>query len=114
MTHYAFCTPIRPGKTADWKRYLAEMTGPRKAEMAATRRKAGLKQERVWLQTTPMGDFAVVYWEADDIGRVFHHFMTSSDPFDVWFRDKILVDVHGMSPSAPPPPMNEPVLSYSA
>jgi hypothetical protein len=112
MAYYAFFNPVRPGKVADWKRYISEMTGPRKADMAATRRKAGLNQERVWLQAMPAGDFAVVFWDADDVGKVFQHFMSSNDPFDVWFRDKILVEVHGMSPTAPPPPMNEAILNY--
>ncbi|MSQ24171.1 MAG: hypothetical protein EXR58_06435 [Chloroflexi bacterium] len=59
---------------------------------------------------TPMGDFAVVYWEAPDIGKVFDGLMTSQDPFDSWFREKILMEIHGMNPSGPMPPMNQPVL----
>ena len=56
----------------------------------------------------------MVFWEAPDISRVFQHFMTSTEPLDQWFRDKILVEVHGMSPTAPPPPLNEQILDYSA
>ena len=110
MPSYAFTNPIKPGKADAWKKYVAEMTGPRKDALAASRKKAGLAKEQVWLQSTPMGDMAVVYWEAPDIGKVFQHFLTSTDPFDVWFREKVLVEVHGMDPSAPPPPMNELVL----
>jgi hypothetical protein len=113
MARYAFSAPIQPGKMDAWKRYTAEMKGPRKAELVASRKKAGLKQEHVWLQHTPMGDFAVVYWEADDAGKVFQYFMTSNDAFDKWFRDKVLVETHGMSPSTPPPPLNERILDYS-
>lgn len=109
MAQYAFCTPILPGKLETWKKYVAEMKGARKAELAASRQKAGLKQEQVWLQHTPNGDFAVVYWEADDIAKVFQNFMASTDPFDTWFRDKVLIETHGMSPTAPPP-MNEQIL----
>jgi hypothetical protein len=109
MAHYAFCAPILPGKTADWKKRVAEMTGPRHAEFKASRDRAGLK-ERVWLQHTPQGDLAVVVWEAPDIAKVFQTLMTSTHPFDVWFRDKILVDIHGVAPGAAPPPMNEEVI----
>jgi hypothetical protein len=35
--------------------------------------------------------------------------MASTDPFDKWFRDKVLIETHGMSPTAPPP-MNEQIL----
>ena len=110
MATYAFVTPIKPGKTQTWKGYIKEMTGPKSAQLAASRKKCGLTSEKVWLQKTPMGEFAVVYWEAPDIGKVFSHFMTSKEPFDQWFRDHVLVEVHGMDPAGPLPPMNEVVL----
>jgi hypothetical protein len=110
MQRYAFIQPIKPGKVPEWKALIAEMTGPRKDELAASRRSAALTAERVWLQSTPMGEFAVVYWEADDIGKVFGTLLASQQPFDVWFREKILVGIHGMDPAAPPPPMNELIL----
>lgn len=110
MAKYAFFNPIKPNKVEDWKRCVAEMKGARNAELKASRSKVGLTREDVWLQHTPMGDFAVVYWEAPDIGKVFHHLLTSDAPFDKWFRDQVLIAVHGMDPAAPPPPMNEAIL----
>ncbi len=112
MESYGFIQPVKAGKTAVWKQYIAEMLGPRKKETAASRKKAGLVKEQVWLQSTPMGEYAVVYWEAKDIKKVFQHFMTSKDPIDKWFLEKILVEVHGMNPSAPPPPMNAQVWNF--
>ena len=109
MATYAFANPVQPGKVQLWKDRVKEMTGPRKAEMAASRKRVGMTNERVWLQHTPMGDFAVVYWEAPDIAKVFEGFMTSQEPFDKWFREKVLVEVHGMDMKNPPP-MNERVL----
>ena len=50
-----------------------------------------------------MGDFVIVYWEARDIGKVFEGFMGSNDPFGKWFRDKILIEIHGMDLKNPPP-----------
>ncbi len=110
MAHYGFFTPILPGKLAKWKECAAEMKGARKDDLAASRRRAGFRHEHVWLQHTPQGDFAVVHWEVDDVGKAFHHLLSSTDPFDKWFRDKILVEVHGMDPNAPPPPLNETIL----
>jgi len=110
MASYAFINPILPGKTQTWLGYVKEMAGPRAGALKASRARAGLTKEQIFLQHTPAGDVTVVYWEAADIGKVFQAFMTSQDPFDQWFRDKILIEVHGMKPNAPPPPMNEHVL----
>ena len=113
MAHYAFANPVLAGKIELWKSYIKEMNGPRDRERKESRKKAGLTIERVWLQHTPMGDFAVVYWEAKDIAKVFETLVRSDAPFDKWFRDKILVEVHGMD-LAKLPPMNEPVLDFKA
>ena len=110
MASYAFMNPVLPGKVQAWKGYVKEMTGPRAEAMKASRKRAGLTKEQVFLQDLPTGDFAVVYWEAVDIGKVFQTLRTSKDSFDQWFRDKVLVEVHGMNPSVPPPPMNEHIL----
>jgi len=101
MADYAFVQPVTAGKMDSWKGYIQEMKGPRNHELKESRKKAGLTVERVWLQRTPMGDFAVVYWEAKDIGKVFETLMKSDTPFDKWFREKILIEVHGMDFSKP-------------
>ena len=111
MASYAFVNPIQRGKTQTWKNYIKEMTGPRKNDLKESRKRVGLTKELVWLQTTPQGDVAVVYWEAKDIGKVFEGFMRSEHPFDKWFREKVLIEVHGMNPTQPPPPMNELILN---
>jgi len=110
MASYAFANPIQPGKMEAWKGLVAEMTGPRKAELAESRKRAGLTVERVFLQQMPQGDMAIVYWEAEDIGKVFEALMTSTNPFDQWFREQVLVGVHGMDLAAAPPPMNTLIL----
>ena len=114
MAYYAFINPVVSGKLDVWKSYIKEMTGSRNNERKESRKKAGLTVERVWLQRTPMGDFAVVYWEAKDISKVFDRLIKSDTPFDKWFRDKILVEVHGMDFSKPLPPMNELMLDFKA
>ncbi len=111
MAYYAFINPVLPGKIETWKSYIKEMNGPRNKERTESRKKIGLTVERVWLQRTPMGDFAVVYWESKDIGKVFDAVLKSEAPFDKWFRDKILVEIHGMDLSKAPP-MNEIVLDF--
>jgi hypothetical protein len=51
--------------------------------------------------------------EAQDISKVFEGFIKSDVPFDKWFRDKILVEVHEMDFSKPLP-MNELMLDFKA
>jgi hypothetical protein len=110
METYAFMSPVQPGKVQTWMHYVREMKTTYKADMAASRKQVGMIREEVWLQQMPEGAYAVVYWEAPDIAKVFQQLMTSQKPFDKWFRDRILIEVHGMNPSAPPPPMNEKVM----
>ena len=110
MAPYAFVVPVLKGKTTKWKAYIKEMTGPKAKDLKESRKRHGLTSEQVWLQKTPMGDFAVVYWEAKDIGKVFKGFMTSTNPFDKWFRENVLAEIHGMKPSDPLPPLNEQIL----
>jgi hypothetical protein len=111
MAYYAFTNPVLPGKIGTWKSYIEEMNGPRNKERIESRKRVRLNVERVWLQHTPVGDFAVVYWEGKDIGEIFDGLMKSETPFDKWFRDKILVEIHGMDLSKLPP-MNELVLDF--
>jgi hypothetical protein len=102
---------LLPGKIDTWKNYVKEMNGPRNKERNESKKKVGLTVERVWLQHTRMGDFAVVYREAKDIGKVFDGLMKSEEPFDKRFRDKILTEIHRTDlPKAPP--MNELVLDF--
>jgi hypothetical protein len=107
---YSFAVPVVAGKTDTWKGYAAEMLGSRNSEYKESRRRLGLSKEEVWLQHTPMGDFAIVSIECDDPARVNEGFFSSQDPFDQWFREKILIECHGLDPAAPPPPLNEKII----
>jgi hypothetical protein len=109
----AFAVPILPGKT-DVDRAAIEScrSGERQADHAASRARAGITRESVWIQSTPGGDVAVVMLEGDDIGAAMGTLATSQEPFDTWFRE-VLKDVHGidLSDGFPPP---EQVMDYRA
>ncbi len=111
MANYAFTMPILPGKTDTWKKYAQEMKGPRHDELNKSRQKVGIKTEQVWLQHTPNGDMVVVHWESstDNPTKIFEQLMKSNEPFDKWFREKILIECHGMDINNPPP-KNEMIL----
>ena len=107
MASYAFAMPLVPGKTQAWRGYVKEMKGPRSADYKASRKRAGVTKEDVFLQSTPMGDFVVVAMECEDPATVMQRLVSSADPFDVWFRDKVLIESHGVDLAGPLPPVNE-------
>jgi len=55
----------------------------------------GVSVERVWHQTTPQGDLAIVYEEADDLAQGLPRLAASQEPFDVWFKQQVL-EIHGV------------------
>jgi hypothetical protein len=100
----AFSIPILPDKEKLDHEVLEEMTGERRDEYEAARRRAGITREAVWHQETPVGSVAVVYLEADDIGAAMTAIATSQEPFDRWFRDR-MQEIHGVDlaePATPP------------
>jgi hypothetical protein len=105
MESVALVLPILPGKTdADREAMRSCWRGERKEAFRSSRDRLGITRESVWIQQTPAGDVAVIYVDAEDLGRVFNDLGTSDEPFDRWFRDYVR-DVHGVAledPVAPP------------
>jgi hypothetical protein len=100
--HYAFALPIVPGKLKAWKRMVEEIKGSKKKEYQASRKKAGITHEHVWLQHTPQGDFVVVSVVGKDAPNMVERFAASKLAFDKWFLGQIS-DVHGINPDSMPP-----------
>jgi hypothetical protein len=94
MALMAVAFPIAPGKTDEWKRFIAELNGARRAEFVASRKAIGAR-ERTFLQPTPMGDLVVVTLEGDNPGQSFGKFVNSTDPFTLWFLKQVK-EVHGI------------------
>ena len=103
MAAITFTVPIVKGMTEHWKQAVAELTGPRAAEHAASRKRAGLTRELVCLQQTPMGDMVCVLLEGSDPLGSMKKLMESPDAFDQWFVKTVFVESHGMTPSDQPP-----------
>ena len=113
MPAIAFAASLLPGKTGADRDAMASCAhGDRKAAYEDARRRAGVTREAVWIQSTPQGDVAVVYLEADDLSIALKTIGTSDEPFDRWFRDHVR-DVHGLSleDGFPPP---EQILDFAA
>jgi len=100
MHKYAFGVPVLPGKDAHAppRMFAADMNGYR-----TSRARMGVALERIYLMPTPMGEFAIVYIEAEkDFVAGTIAIATSDVPADVKFRD-LLKDIHGFDFNAPPP-----------
>ncbi len=84
----------------------------RKEAYEDARRRAGITREAVWIQSTPAGDVAVVYMEADDVAarvQSHRHFGRAVRPLVPGH----IRDVHGIALEdgfSPP----EPVLDFGA
>ena len=99
MPLMAVAFPILPGKTAEWREFIGELSGARHAEFADSRRLAGV-HERTFLQATPMGDLVIVTLEGDDPARSFGQMTSATDPFTTWFLEQVKA-VHGVDLTVP-------------
>ena len=102
MALLALGIPILPGKREKWDSMAQKFSQPGevKDRLDASRRAAGV-HERTFLQETPAGDMVIVTLEGDNPAEAFAKMM--ADPsirdFAEW-----AADVHGMDPTAAPPP----------
>jgi hypothetical protein len=105
MATLAFVMPVVPGKEGVDAEMLRRMgaPGPEHDAYVAARRAQGLTREAVWHQRTPMGTFAIIVLEGDDIGASFGAIATSEEPFAVQFR-AFVRDVHDVDLAGDPPP----------
>ena len=104
MAEFSFVAPILAGKTDAWRKAVAEINGPRNAAYKESRKKLGIRREHVSLQSTPTGDMVIVFMDAPDQEGVIRSMLQSTSDFDTWFRETVLVGVHGFDPKAAPPP----------
>lgn len=85
---YCFTQPIKPGKRADARAIFEEIRTSRQDEYEASRKRLGIREERVWFQSLPDAEMAVVYWEGDDPRGALEKFASSADPFDEWLKER--------------------------
>lgn len=96
--------PIKPGQTDAARAFAAECIGPRYTEYDASEQRIGLQAENWYLQHTPAGDTFVIHIEGPNPGASIAAFVASQDPFDVWFKQRMLaltgVDFNSVPPDA--------------
>ena len=102
MAIFQFAAPILPGKLDMWKAFNKEILGPRKDEIEAVMRGAGVTRQVASLQQTPMGDLAVVMIEGDNPAAFMQGMAQATDDFGTWFKGQVK-EIHGMDLEGPPP-----------
>ncbi|MDR3576988.1 MAG: hypothetical protein P4L50_24245 [Anaerolineaceae bacterium] len=111
MANYCFVAPILPGGLDKMQAFIKnEVTN--NASHDEFLKSAGMSREQVWVQKTPMGDFAVVSWEVEDAGKTFAAMVTSNHPYAVKFRNHLKA-AHGIDVTQPME-LNERMLNWQA
>jgi hypothetical protein len=113
MPLYAFVAPIQPNKTEQFRQFVSELSGSRKAEYEASKKSSGVSRETIFLQHTPMGQVAIVVQEAKDQAEALASLRSMKDPFHMWYFQRIK-DVWDISFVGPDVPINELLLDYRA
>jgi hypothetical protein len=100
MAMMAVAFPILPGKTGEWREFIAELNGARRAEFVNSRAMAHVR-EMTFLQATPMGDLVIVTLQGEDPGHAFGQMMSTKDAFTTWFLERVKA-LHGVDMSVAP------------
>ena len=93
MPSTAVMFPILPNKREQLFEFAKALTGEHAQEYAESQE--SVTAETWYLQSTPMGDFLIVHFEAPDPAAVFAALAESTSQFDTWFR-KQAMDVSGI------------------
>jgi hypothetical protein len=109
MTLIAMVFPIPPEKLDLWRAGVESFGGERRAEYEAARARQGVLRQGVFLQQGPGGPLEILVMETEDPERMFREMATSTEPFDVEFRE-FVQEVYGMDLAGPLPPSPEQVL----
>jgi len=91
MAAVAFALPILPGQE-DLVRSLGEAvsgSGGLREEYEESRKRLGIREEKVWVQRTPIGASIIVYWETDDPQRTLREIANSQDEIDKKFKQVV-------------------------
>ena len=101
----AVALPIVPGQEDRVRNFGQEVAQHQEEWERLNREAGGFTTWAMFLQETPMGNFAIQAWELEDPSKVRQSFTGSAH--DTWWLD-FLRDVHGIdlrnwSPDQPPP-----------
>jgi hypothetical protein len=103
--------PILPGKTKAVKAMFKKIKEEKMADYMRVQKKQGIHKERDFLQSTPQGDFFLIYIESKNVAKTFESFSKSKDPFDQWYIQEMKKNT-GVDFSQSGGPLPELLISY--
>src|SRR5215212_6983951 len=90
MVAVAFALPILPGRGLRKEcRGGRFWVGELREGYEESRKRLGIREEKVWVQRTPIGASIIVYWETDDPQRTLREIANSQDEVDKRFKELI-------------------------
>jgi len=95
MSGIVLTFPILAGKVEAWRQFCQELSGSQLQEYLSSRRRIGITHERMVLVETDFGETSVTTLVAYDVGKALSQIITSTLPFDRWYRARIL-ELHGI------------------
>jgi hypothetical protein len=111
MESIIMALPILTGKTEAVKEFFRKIKEAKWSEYERVQKNQGIEKERDFLQTTPMGDFLLIYIESKNIQKTFDSFTVSKDPFDLWYIQEMKKNT-GVDFSKPNGALPEMLISY--
>ena len=94
--------PIKPGQTDTARAFAQECIGPRFSDYDASERRINIPVENWYLQRMGDTEFFAIYIEGQDLNASIGAFLASQDPFDLWFKARML-EITGVDMNAGPP-----------
>ena len=111
MQPFVAALPVLPGKESQAKIFAKELNR-RMREFDESEKRLGVAKEFWSLAPSPQGSMLLVYFEAQDIEKVFTHFANSKDQFDIWAKGQVK-EITGVDLGVPPSgPLPERLLLY--
>jgi hypothetical protein len=116
----AFAVSVMPiAKYDEWREFAQEIESGRYADdHRAFLRRIGVTRENVFAQRTPMGDVLVLVWDGisqDEAQRALQsELMNPQSDYERHLVNYVVRELHGIDPTAGPPPTVEHVATIES
>ena len=113
MDQVCLVLPVRPGKSEAARDFLGDLDRDRRGDYDVSERRIGISKEAWFIAPGSTGQQLVGYMESADFAKALGMFVESKDPFDQWFKERLL-DATGFDLNQMPTgPMPELISSYA-
>lgn len=90
MQTLLLATFLKPGTLNAYKKFTAEIMGPRNHEYKELLKRYGLRTAKVWHEKVSGRDYIMIVHEAeDDALERLKNWTSSTHPFDLWFGEHL-------------------------